>query len=130
MANKQEDDDEEAAWQDWDVESEEGSSDDESDGWINVGSEGEDDIDISDSEEENDKKKKKKGLNKKKKSEEEENDESEEEKDDEDEDARDEKEVEGNLQQNDDESAGDAIQRLSSIATTRVRIKILNKLKI
>lgn len=129
MANKQEEDDDEAAWQDWDVESEEGSSDDESDGWINVGSEGEDDIDISDSEDENDKKKKKKGLNKKK-SEEEENDESEEEKDDEDEDARDEKEVEGNLQQNDDESAGDAIQRLSSIATTRVRIKILNKFKI
>ena len=67
MANKQEEDDDEAAWQDWDVESEEGSSDDESDGWINVGSEGEDDIDISDSEEENDKKKKKKRMMKVKK---------------------------------------------------------------
>ncbi|KAI0075444.1 protein required for actin cytoskeleton organization and cell cycle progression [Panus rudis PR-1116 ss-1] len=49
-------DDDEAAWNGWDVESD--SSDESSDGWIDVQSDGEQDLDISDSDDEDEGKKK------------------------------------------------------------------------
>lgn len=57
--------DDEAAWDGWDVESD--SSDDESsDGWIDVESDGEDNLEVSDSEDEGDSKKDNNGERKEK----------------------------------------------------------------
>lgn len=47
------DDDDESAWNGWDVESD--SSSESSDGWIDVQSEGDDDLEVSDSEDEREK---------------------------------------------------------------------------
>ncbi|THH31358.1 hypothetical protein EUX98_g2829 [Antrodiella citrinella] len=52
------DKDDEAAWENWDVESD--SSDESSDGWQDVPSDGDSDLEVSDSEDEDDKKSKKK----------------------------------------------------------------------
>lgn len=57
----EEESDDEAAWEGWDVESDSSESEE---GWIDVESDGDDDLDISDSEDESDKKSKAKGKKK------------------------------------------------------------------
>lgn len=49
------DEDDEAGWENWDVESDSSESSSESGGWIDVDSDGDDDLDISDSEDEGEK---------------------------------------------------------------------------
>ena len=48
------DEDDEAAWQGWDLESDSSEESDESGGWIDVESDGSEDLEISDSEDEGD----------------------------------------------------------------------------
>ncbi|KAI0781265.1 actin cytoskeleton organization and cell cycle progression protein [Trametes elegans] len=102
-------DDDEAAWEGWDVESD---SDESSDGWISVDSDNDNDLDISDSEDEEDKRKKK-GKGKAKASQE-------------DEDQEEEKQAQ--------ETAEEAVQRISSLATTKILtpadFALLNDLRI
>ncbi|OJT14212.1 Protein sda1 [Trametes pubescens] len=92
-----EDEDETAAWEGWDVESD---SDESSDGWISVESDGDDDLDISDSEDEGDKKHKKKKKGKGK--------------------AEDEMEEDGEEASKVEVPEEDAVQRVSSLATTKI----------
>lgn len=89
--------DDEAAWEGWDIESD--SDEESSDGWLDVESDG-DDLDISDSEDEGDSKKKQKLKSKG------------------DEDV--EMDKEDQTQQG--ESAEDALKRISTLATTKVRL--------
>ena len=56
-ASGDEGEDDEAAWEGWDVESD--SSEDSSEGWIDVDSDSDEDIEVSDSEDEDGKKSKK-----------------------------------------------------------------------
>ncbi|KAI0637296.1 actin cytoskeleton organization and cell cycle progression protein [Trametes polyzona] len=108
-ASGAEDEDDEAAWEGWDVESD---SDESSDGWISVASDSDNDLEISDSEDEDDKRKKKKGKGKAA----------------EEEDSDEEKEAEK------EETAAEAAQRISSLATTKILtpadFALLNDLRI
>ncbi|TIB70754.1 SDA1-domain-containing protein [Wallemia mellicola] len=98
--------DEEKAWDDWDVESGDESS--ESEGWVNVSDDDDDEINLSDSDDEDSKKKKKE----KKDSEE---------------------QAEKATDEPKEESTDDAIQRLSTLATERILtpadFALLNDLK-
>ncbi|KAI0747789.1 actin cytoskeleton organization and cell cycle progression protein [Daedaleopsis nitida] len=101
--------DDEAAWEGWDVETD--SSDESSDGWVDVDSDGEEDLEISDSEDEDDKKSKKKRKGKGKANEEEEG-------------AQGEKE----------ETTEEEVKRISTLATTKILtpadFALLNDLRI
>ncbi|KAI9056655.1 actin cytoskeleton organization and cell cycle progression protein [Trametes sanguinea] len=110
----EEEEDDEAAWEGWDVESD---SDESSDGWISVASDSEEDLEISDSEDEDDKRKKK-GKGKAKATEEDEEDED-----------------DGEAsKQGAEETAEQAAQRISSLATTKILtpadFALLNDLRI
>ncbi|KAI0653204.1 actin cytoskeleton organization and cell cycle progression protein [Cubamyces menziesii] len=114
VASGEEDEDDEAAWEGWEVESE---SEESSDGWISVDSDTDEDLEISDSEDEDDKRKKKgKGKAKAGQGDEEEKDE--------------ENEKEGAAQ----ETAEEAVKRISSLATTKILtpadFALLNDLRI
>ena len=102
MATGDEEDDE-GAWEGWDVESD--SSEESADGWISVDSDS-DDLEVSDSEDEGEKanKKSKKEKGKQKAP-------------DEDSDA----EMGENAQQT-EETPEDAVKRISTLATTKVRV--------
>ncbi|KAI0332066.1 actin cytoskeleton organization and cell cycle progression protein [Cubamyces sp. BRFM 1775] len=114
VASGDEEEDDEAAWEGWEVESE---SEESSDGWISVDSDTESDLEISDSEDEDDKRKKK-GKGKAKAGQE----------DDGGKDEGDEKE--GAAQ----ETAEEAAKRISSLATTKILtpadFALLNDLRI
>ncbi|KAL1947505.1 hypothetical protein VTO73DRAFT_13229 [Trametes versicolor] len=109
-----EDEDETAAWEGWDVESD---SDESSDGWISVESDGDDDLDISDSEDEGDNKRKKKKKGKGKA-----------------EDEMEEDDGDGEEASKDEAPEEDAVQRISSLATTKILtpadFAMLNELRI
>ena len=101
-ASGDEGEDDEGAWEGWDVESD--SSEDSSEGWIDVDSDSDEDIEVSDSEDEDGKKSKKgKGKGKGKGKVESE-----------DEDAR------SGDDDNKEETAEEAVQRISTLATTKV----------
>ena len=95
-ASGDDNEDDEAAWEGWDVETD--SSEESSDGWISVDSDSDSDLEISDSEDEGDKKAKRKGKGKAKDAEEESDDEEGEEK---------------------QETAEEAVKRISTLATTK-----------
>ncbi|KAI0670697.1 SDA1-domain-containing protein [Trametes maxima] len=101
VASGDEEEDDKAAWEGWDVESD---SDESSDGWINVDSDSDGDLEVSDSEDEDDKRKKK-GKNKAKAGDD----------DDDEEDGKD-AEDDGPTQ----ETAEEVAQRISSLATTKI----------
>ncbi|KAI0646751.1 SDA1-domain-containing protein [Trametes meyenii] len=112
VASGDEEEDNEAAWEGWDVESD---SDESSDGWVNVDSDSDEDLEVSDSEDEEDKRIKK-GKRKSKSGED-------------DEEGKD-TEADGSAQ----ETAEEAAQRISSLATTKILtpadFALLNDLRI
>ncbi|KAI0713306.1 actin cytoskeleton organization and cell cycle progression protein [Earliella scabrosa] len=110
-ASGDDNEDDEAAWEGWDVETD--SSEESSDGWISVDSDSDSDLEISDSEDEGDRKAKRKGKGKSKDAEEESDNEEGEEK---------------------QETAEEAVKRISTLATTKILtpadFALLNDLRI
>ncbi|KAI0822667.1 SDA1-domain-containing protein [Trametes gibbosa] len=98
VVSGEEEEDDAAAWEGWDVESD--SDSESSDGWISVDSDSDNDVEISDSEDEGGKRKKK-GKGKAKL-------------------AMEEDEEDEDMEANKEDIAEDAVQRISSLATTKI----------